>query len=134
MSAAEFRRGIESWVESVETDSHAVFVAVATEVHRSVTVGSPVTGAPGQPVQRGTLRDSWIPEFTSRWTFQTTTNLPYALPIELGIGPFGPLTLRSQVGGFHSVARTRVGFPSIIAFVMAQPRSRSPGGTESGAR
>jgi hypothetical protein len=92
----------------------AIFVDAATEVQRSVTVGSEITGAPGQPVASGALRDSWIPEFLDANTWRTSTNLPYALPIEEGVGRFGPLTLRSAVGGFHSVALTIANFDRIV--------------------
>jgi hypothetical protein len=95
------------------------------EVHRSLVEGSEVTGAPGQPVDIGTLKGSWIAERTSDLEWQDTTNLEYAPAIEAGVQqPYttakgtavtpGPMTLRSEVGGFHSVALTRAGWPQIV--------------------
>lgn len=89
-------------------------VTTVTDVHESVTEGSPVTGAPGQPVDVGTLKGSWTIDFVSKWIGQTTTNVIYALPIEEGVGEHGPLTLRSEVGGFHSVKMTVANFDQLV--------------------
>lgn len=80
-----------------------VTVEHATEMHRSITKGSQVTGAPGQPVQTGLLLNSWVLSFPAPFMAETLTNVVYAPVIEDGIG----LTLQSGVGGFHSVALTR---------------------------
>jgi hypothetical protein len=90
------------------------FAAVVLEAHRSIQSGSELTGAPGQPVATGNLRNSWQFEFPTPDSARISTNVEYAQPIEDGIGRFGPLTLRSAVGGFHSVAMTVANFDRII--------------------
>jgi hypothetical protein len=86
----------------------AVFASLATKVHASVKEGSVTTGAPGQPVDTGNLRDSWILAFEGDHA-EVRTNVEYAPAIEDGVGPHGPLTLRSAVGGFFSVRLTVAG-------------------------
>lgn len=90
------------------------FLFATTEVRRSVTVGSEVTGAPGQPVQTGNLRSSWVGDFEGPTSWLLSTNVTYAVYIEDGGNAYGPFTLRSQVGGFHSVKLTVAAWPSII--------------------
>jgi hypothetical protein len=106
--------GLKEFAEKVQRRQRDIFVKCAQEVQRSVQEGSEITSAPGQPVQFGNLKGSWIPEFTGRWTWQTMTNAEYARGIEDGMGPNGPLTLRSPVGGFHSVKLTRNGWEKIV--------------------
>lgn len=91
-----------------------VFVRASEEVLRSVQTGSELTGAPGQPVDTGNLRASWNLQFESESESLISTNVEYAQPIEEGVGPHGPLTLRSAVGGFHSVQLTAAGFDRIV--------------------
>lgn len=87
----------------------AIFLDATVEVQRSIVEGSELTGSPGQPVQRGTLRGSWVPGFTGHWTWSTTSKLVYAPVIESG-----PITIRSSVGGQRSVEKTRTGWPRIV--------------------
>lgn len=111
---------IAGFTRRVETKSKAVFVGVATEVQRSVVNGSPLTGAAGQPVDTGRLKASFIGEFKSATEWELTTDVPYAPAIEDGVGQFGPLTLRSETGGFHSVKLTAANFDRIVEHVVAQ--------------
>lgn len=122
-----FRDDVSRFSLTVQSRSRNVFVGVTTEVQRSITVGSEITNAPGQPVDTGALRASWVGEFLDADSWQTATNLAYARPIEAGIGRYGPLTLRSAVGGFHSVALTVNGFPAIVRSVVARERGGSGG-------
>lgn len=87
--------------------------------YRSVTIGSMITGAPGQPVDTGALLASWVIEWRGPWYAEITSDLPYAHIIEGGIGAYGPLTLRSKVGGFHSLALTSASWPRIVGLVVA---------------
>lgn len=109
-----FRSDIEQHKQNVRANLRIVFIASKNEVGRSLVEGSPLTGAPGQPVDTGQLRGSWVEEFIDIWRWQITTNLIYAPGIEAGVGPQGPITLRSTVGGFHSRALTIAGWPRIV--------------------
>ena len=100
-----------------------VLLGVGTEALRSIQEGSELTGAPGQPVDTGALRASWqlIPRADS---LTIGTNVVYAEAIEDGIGKYGPLVLRSQVGGFHSVAQTVANMDRIVAAVVDRVGNR----------
>lgn len=95
----------------------------------SIRDGSPLTGAPGQPVETGRLRGSWKLTRTAS-IIRVFTSLFYAPFIEEGqrirhkagaaarrAQVFGlsmvqratTITLRSPTGGFHSVKLTRAG-------------------------
>lgn len=106
---------IKTWTRKVDARSQAFFTGVVDKTHESIQLGSVITGSPGQPVRRGTLRNSWIKSFASPTLAEITTNLVYAPDIEDGMRNGKPLVLRSQVGGFHSVALTRAGFDRIVA-------------------
>jgi hypothetical protein len=98
-----------------------VFHGVTEEVQRSLVEGSEITGAAGQPVDTGTLKASFTPQFIDANTWQTSTHLKYATSIEDGVSyAHGgrPMTLRSATGGFHSAKQTRVGFPRIVEWVV----------------
>jgi hypothetical protein len=110
-----FGEHLRAFALKAERITRDTFVNTTTEVQRSVVEGSEVTGAPGQPVDTGTLKNSFTPAFTSPTSWQTTTNLVYAPYIEDGVRPDGvTLTLRSAVGGFHSVKLTRAGWERIV--------------------
>lgn len=118
------RDDMQRIVLTLEAKNRALFVGCAAEVQQSVTVGSERTAAPGQPVKTGALRASYTPEFIDDHTWQTSTNLPYARGIEEGVGPNGPITIRSSVGGSHSIALTKTNFDRIVAHVAAEVRGR----------
>ncbi len=114
------------------TADHAVrdvFVDVTREVKRSLVEGSEITGAPGQPVRTGNLKNSFVDEFTSPETWEVTTNVEYAPHIEAGgndRGPFDPSRgdPRSEVGGYHSAALTVAGFDRLVDVVAARVAAR----------
>jgi hypothetical protein len=110
-----FAEDISKFATKVQTNSQAVFVNTASHVYESIVNGDQLTGAPGQPVQTGALRASWNLTFDSPTDATISTNMVYAPAIEDAVGPHGSLTLRSQVGGFHSVALTVAGMPRIVA-------------------
>ena len=115
---------VRQMVAQIHAKTSAIFEDVGMEAQRSIVEGSELTGAPGQPVDTGNLKGSW-----SRWydspTKQTIgTNVVYAPAIEDGIGPHGPMTLRSQVGGFHSVAHTLNGLQRILDAVTTRHGGR----------
>lgn len=114
-----FAADLQKFTEKVERRTHDAFVRTTQEVHRSVVEGSELTGAPGQPVDTGNLKSSWRPKFLTRWLWQTTTKVEYAPIIEDNLRG---ATLRSEVGGFHSVALTRAGFQNIVDAVVTEVR------------
>lgn len=101
-----------------------MLVGCAQLCHESIQVGSEITGAPGQPVDIGTLRGSWQLSFPDAISALITTNLVYAKPIEDGIQTIylgdgkhtfrSPIHFRSAVGGSHSVKLTIAAFESRI--------------------
>lgn len=115
-----FSQELRTFAAKVEQRQKLVFVESTNEVHQSVVTGSEITAAPGQPVDTGNLRASWQQRFVSEWVGETSTNVEYAPAIEEGRGDHGPLTLRSQVGGFHSVALTRAGWQRIVNVVVSR--------------
>lgn len=122
-----FAAQVRAWAEQAERRSQQVFLDVATETLRSVQEGHPATGAPGQPVGQGypghvggTLRNSWTLLFRGPHTALISTNVIYAPGIEEGISQRTgrALTLRSSVGGFHSVALTKANFRALVEYVV----------------
>lgn len=103
------------------------FVGIVEEAQRSIVEGSELTGAPGQPVDTGFLKGSWQAVFESPNVAVIGTNAEYAESIEDGLSyAHGgtPMTLRSDVGGFHSVALTVAGFDRIVEAVKARVRAQ----------
>lgn len=104
------------------------FLRIVTAAHDSIVFGSALTGSPGQPVANvkgGQLRASWQTEIDETGLRATIgTNLIYARGIEDGIsGKTGlPMTLRANIGGFHSVGLTVAGMPNIIAAAVEETR------------
>ncbi len=98
-----------------------VLVGVAQGLHESIVNGSPLTGAPGQPVDTGALKNSWQLVIEPDLSGATIgTNLEYAPVIEAGVGKHGPLTLRSAVGGFRSVSISVANADNILQDVVRQ--------------
>lgn len=114
------------------------FVGIVEECTRSVVEGSELTGAPGQPVGQygpgyhngekgGYLKASWQTVFDSPSQATIGTNTEYAESIEDGLSyAHGgtPMTLRSTVGGFHSVKLTVAGAERIKQAVVARVKAQ----------
>lgn len=115
-----FSTDVRQFILLVRARQKAVFVDAAGMAHDSIQNGSPITGAPGQPVQSSELLDSWQLRFDSDVAATIDTNKIYAPGIEDGVGKYGPLTLRSRVGGFHSVKLTVAAWPQLIAAAQAR--------------
>lgn len=112
-----FSDDINAFAAKVKRRQQAMLDGTAELLHTSITDGHALTGAPGQPVDIGTLRNSWQITFDEPDTRQVSTHLLYARAIEDGVGPYGPLTLRSDTGNFHSVKLTRAAWPKIVQHV-----------------
>lgn len=113
--ASNFKAQVSGFTDRTRKRLTGAYFGIVSHTHRSIAFGSPVTGAPGQPVKTARLRNSWQVDYGTQES-TITTNVPYALPIEEGVGPHGPMQVRSEVGGFHSVAMTVVGFPNIVEY------------------
>ena len=122
---------LRRFTATVQTRTHDVFVDTATEALRSIVEGSEITGAPGQPVDTGALRASWQLTYDEPTTAVISTNLVYAPIIEDGMREASlnvtgrgqtmqAITLRSEVGGFHSVRLTRAGIQRIVDVMTAR--------------
>ncbi|HUT58417.1 MAG TPA: hypothetical protein VNA25_11285 [Phycisphaerae bacterium] len=107
-------------VAMIHQRQRRLFVRVAEKMQESLVFGSDVTASPGQPQQTGDLRRSWQLTFPEEWHARSASGLEYAPAIEEGIGPYGKLTLRSVVGGFHSRALTRTGFQRLVDASVAE--------------
>jgi hypothetical protein len=120
---SDFAEQVRTWTLQVKERSHAVYLGVGDAVYGSIVEGSPITGAPGQPVDTGNLRASWIRE-TGPTRTTITTNTIYAPQIEDGTREGRALTLRSKVGGFHSVKLTVAAFNALVANVVKAVQGR----------
>lgn len=122
---------LEAFKEKFRRRQRAAFLGTAGALQGSLVEGSPVTGSPGQPVDEGNLKESFIESFPDEWEWKTETNAEYAQAIEEGEqGPYvradgtevhpAPMTLRSEVGGFNSLKLTRAGFQDLVDDVVRE--------------
>jgi len=119
-----FASDLRKFTQKLERRNRRIFLRVTSEVDKSIRKGSALTGSPGQPVQTGFLRNSWETSFPSKTVSQVSTNCEYAEFIEDGGNSRGKFTLRSKVGGFHSVKLTRAGFQKIADHVTTEEFQR----------
>lgn len=130
-----FSEQIAAFAKKVEARQRQLHTRLTQLVYESIVDGSAVTGAPGQPVDTSNLKTSWQIIIEGPLTSRVVTNVVYAQDIEDGMRHFredwnggeissglalsgaagAELTLRSEVGGFHSVALTRAGLPDLVA-------------------
>lgn len=130
MSAQQFRVGLDRFKVTTKTRAQIVFDGASRAALASIRLGSPITGAPGQPVDSEDLLKSWRMEPESPTVNVIFTDSPYAQSNEDGIARpgGGPYILRSKRGGRHSVKLTIMGFPRIVADIVAKLGTRFPGG------
>lgn len=114
-----FRQQLDVFVADTRLKEEVLFTRVVDHVGRSITVGSAVTGAPGQPVKTGRLLRSWRKHgsLVNRLVTWASHNVPYATIIEENLR--GAM-LRSKVGGFHSVELTKRNFPLLVRYELSQ--------------
>lgn len=124
-----FRDDVRAFTVEVGELDKAIFVETAVLAHESIVEGSPITGAPGQPVDTGALKASWHLELEETQA-SITTPLGYAPVIEddlrssfdrSGDEPARPKGAggsarhhKSTVGGHHSVTLTLAGIDRLI--------------------
>ena len=126
-----FADDLARFATKTQGKSNALFTNVASGVKESIVNGSAVTGAPGQPVDTGTLKASWQLTFESKSAALVSTNVAYAPVIEdnlrssfnpRGVQPErepGRKAIKSTVGGSHSVKLTVGGFDRIVESELA---------------
>lgn len=119
-----FESAIAGFIVQLEGAEEAVFVGTVAAVEESIKIGSPITASPGQPVQSGNLRNSYQPKRLGDREVEISSDVEYALPIEEGVGQHGPLTLRSKVGGFHSIKLTAASFQRLVDDVVRKVTGR----------
>lgn len=127
-----FADDLKRFSTKTQGKSNALFINVASGVKESIVNGSAVTGAPGQPVDTGNLRDSWQLTFESKQSALVSTNIAYAPVIEDNLrSSFNPRgeqperepgrkSIKSIVGGFHSVKLTVGAFDRIVESKLAE--------------
>jgi len=124
-NAFDFEKNLRKFAVKQERMTRTLFLNVASACKDSIVEGSSITGAPGQPVGQygpgyhpgltgGTLKASWQLVFENATTAVIGSKLVYAPPIEEGTNKGRQLTLRSTVGGFHSVAKTITGYRRLV--------------------
>lgn len=111
-----FESDIRAHMSRRDRRLQAIFRESVIELKQSVVVGSKLTGAPGQPVDTGRLRGSWIDRFLAPWRWLITTALVYAPIVE----NLPETSIRSEVGGARSVAKSRTGWQRIVNHVAAR--------------
>jgi hypothetical protein len=114
MGASEQLRSIG---EKARRHYNAVFQRLPDLALNSIRDGSPLTGAPGQPVGRGELRDSWTRSDIAPGEVLLSTRLPYARQEEDGISyAHGgePIQQHAGSGGPHSVKLTAAGMQRLV--------------------
>jgi hypothetical protein len=122
MSAARFSRDLKRFSLLVGHRQRLIHAIVASKLHESVVDGSAITGSPGQPVDTGNLKTSFVGSFPEDLVWELTTNVVYAPGIEEGVGPHGRIQIRSEVGGIGSVKKTVAGFDRIVRKSMSEIR------------
>jgi hypothetical protein len=123
-----FQGDIARFVAKTVIKQKFIFLHVANGMHTSIKEGSKVTGSPGQPVATvggGQLKNSWQLSFLDLFLASTTTPIIYARGIEeqVDLRTGNQLTLRSEVGGFHSVKLTRAGYQKLVRAAAREVRA-----------
>lgn len=103
------------------TKAQLIYEGSVARALRGIKFGDSLTGAPGQPVESGELRNAWEAVVVSPTETVIRVNpeseaLAWAQQNEDGIARpgGGPYVQRSEKGGRRSVALTAAGFPDIV--------------------
>lgn len=126
---------LDRFTMKLDQKDRALVPALTSAAYESIVEGSPVTGAPGQPVGQygpgyhegevgGDLRTSWQVEFPDGEHGRVITKSLHAMQNEDGITRLkggalgGPYVQRSSVGGRHSVKLTIMNWPRLVDHVV----------------
>lgn len=115
-----FERSLAGFGSEVTQNVMDIATVSALLVKQGVVEGLVLVGSPGQPVDTGALRLSWLLENIGILRWRLTSGLAYATAIEDGVGPSGPIRLKSPVGGFHSVELVVLGWDRIVEHAQRQ--------------
>lgn len=122
--AITFATKLKNFSKSAKATVTAARLIAQNEVVRSIKRGSEITGAPGQPVDTSALLNSWIESRPAPNIWEFSTDLEYAEYIEDGGNDLGPFTLRSEVGGFHSVKLTEASWKEVVEYARQEAQRR----------
>jgi hypothetical protein len=122
--AIEFAVKLKNFSKSTKATVTAARLIAQREVVRSIKRGSEITGAPGQPVDTSALLNGWIESRPGPALWEFSTDLEYAEYIEDGGNDIGPFTLRSEVGGFHSVKLTEASWKEVVEYARQEAQRR----------
>lgn len=123
--STSFRQQLNKITRTLNVRVDECEIELLEEILTSVKDGHPRTGAPGQPIKFGTLYDSMT--IRGKSIYSKIEPFNYGPFIEEGIGAYGKkLTLRSAVGGFHSLKTTKLNFRWLARDVALRVKARHP--------
>lgn len=121
---SKFANEVRKFAEKAKARERLLFKRVAEHAFRSIRFGSNITGAPGQPVDTTMLLKSWRMRIGPGRNVEISSPLFYAPIIE---DNRRGATLRSKVGGFHSVKLTRLGWQRMVEYELRDMGPNHPG-------
>jgi hypothetical protein len=110
-----FKQQLAAFMTKTDARLERVTDRVSEMARDSIRVGSPITGAPGQPVLSGRLRDSWFRSRLGQFLWRIASDAPYAATVE-----FKTHAKRFANHGPHSVRLTVVGFKRLLAAALRE--------------
>lgn len=100
-------------LDKARDDLPRIHEEVVEECFESITEGSALTGAPGQPVRTGKTKAAWGKEDEGRFRTLIYNPLPHASKIE-----DGHQDIETPTGGPHSMKLTAAAFDRIVEDVV----------------
>lgn len=128
---SSFASDVQKFADETRRRQQRVFAGAVQESFRSIRDGSPITGAPGQPVVTGGMRDSWR-IIVEGHRVLIVTNHPGAPAIEYATKKGRALVTHSGRGGSHSLVLTKLGFQNIVDTVVGNEGGYSAIGVAEG--
>jgi hypothetical protein len=97
----------------IKKQTAEIFAGTVAHAFQSIVEGSPITGAPGQPVDTGNLRASWQTTFESPTVALISTNVEYAPYVEDNVNNVtfknhGPHSIKLTVAGLQQVVDAEI--------------------------